>query len=45
VKANLEQRRAEKSYDIPAAELTPTLNWSAYDLRQIWNQAKNTTAP
>ena len=45
VKVNLEQRWAEKSYDIPAAELTPPLSWSAYDLRKLWNRAKDTTAP
>jgi putative transposase len=45
VKANLDQRRAEKSYDIPAAELTRSLSWSAYDLRKTWNQAKNAIAP
>jgi putative transposase len=25
--------------------LTPSLNWSAYSLRKLWNQAKDTTAP
>jgi putative transposase len=38
VKVNLDQRLAEKSYDIPAAELTRSLSWSAYDLRKTWNQ-------
>jgi hypothetical protein len=27
------------------AELTPSLSWSAYSLRKIWNQAKSTMAP
>jgi hypothetical protein len=45
VKANLEQRWAEKSYGIPAAELMPSLSWSAYDLRKLWNRVKDTTAP
>jgi putative transposase len=45
VKANLDQRQAEQSYGISAAELTPSLNWSAYDLRKAWNRAKDTTAP
>jgi putative transposase len=45
VKANLEQRWAQKTYDIPDAELTPSLNWSAYDLRKLWNRAKDVTAP
>jgi hypothetical protein len=35
VKANFEQRWAEKSYDIPAAELTPSLNWSAHCLQKL----------
>jgi putative transposase len=25
--------------------LTPSLNWSAYDLRKLWNRAKDVTAP
>jgi hypothetical protein len=41
----MEQRKAEASYGIPDAELTPSLNWSAYSLRKLWNEAKNTTAP
>jgi hypothetical protein len=45
VKANVEQRWAEKTYGIPAAELTPSLSWSAYSLRKLWNRAKDTTAP
>jgi putative transposase len=45
VKANLEQRWAQKTYDIPDAELTPSLNWPAYDLRKLWNRAKDVTAP
>jgi putative transposase len=45
VEANLDQRRAEKSYGVPEAELTPSLSWSAYSLRKTWNQAKDTVAP
>jgi putative transposase len=45
VKANLGQREAEKSYDIPDDQLTPTLSWSAYSLRKDWNQAKDDVAP
>jgi putative transposase len=41
----MDQRKAEAPYGIPDAELTPTLNWSAYSLRKLWNQAKGTTAP
>lgn len=45
VKANLDQRAAEVSYDIPGALLTPLVSWSAYGLRKDWNQAKAETAP
>jgi putative transposase len=45
VTAVMDQRKAEASYGIPDAELTPSLNWSAYSLRKIWNQAKDTIAP
>jgi putative transposase len=43
--AVMDQRKAEAPYGIPADQLTPTLNWSAYSLRKLWNRAKNTTAP
>jgi putative transposase len=42
--AVMDQRKAEASYGIPDAELTPSLNWSAYSPPKLWNQAKNTTA-
>ena len=45
VQANLDQRAAEKSYDIAAENLTPPLNWSAYSLRKMWNQRKGDAAP
>ena len=45
VKAVMDQRTAEASYGIPACELTPSLSWSAYSLRKLWNRAKGTTAP
>lgn len=45
IKANLGQRAAEKSYDIPDDQLTAPLPWSAYSLRKAWNQAKDTEAP
>nr|WP_307850055.1 IS607 family element RNA-guided endonuclease TnpB [Saccharopolyspora sp. HNM0986] len=45
VKAVMDQRRAEASYDLPAEELTPSLSWSAYSLRKDWNQAKDDVAP
>ncbi|HYS41584.1 MAG TPA: helix-turn-helix domain-containing protein [Pseudonocardiaceae bacterium] len=34
VKAVMDQRKAEASYGIPQAGLTPSLNWSAYSLRK-----------
>jgi hypothetical protein len=43
IKANLDQRRAEKSYDTPDTELTPSVSWSAYGLRKLWNQAKESS--
>jgi putative transposase len=45
IKANLDQRDAERSYGILDAELTPSENWSAYSLRKDWNQAKGQVAP
>lgn len=45
VKINLDQRRAESSYGIAEADLTPLLNWSAYGLRKTWNQVKDRVAP
>src|SRR3981081_1488345 len=41
----MDQRKAEASYGIPADQLTPSLSWSAYSLRKLWNQAKDTVAP
>jgi putative transposase len=45
VTAVLGQRKAEVSYGIPEAGLTPSVSWSAYSLRKLWNQAKDTVAP
>lgn len=45
VKANLEQREAERTYGIADSELTPALNWSAYSLRRTWNTIKDDVAP
>src|SRR5207237_339684 len=41
VKANLDQRRAEESYGVPVAELTPSLSWSRVSLINEFNQFKN----
>jgi putative transposase len=45
IKANLDQRDAEKSYGITDSDLTPLVNWSAYGLRKVWNRAKEDDAP
>jgi IS605 OrfB family transposase len=45
VKANLDQRAAEKSYGVADADLTPPVSWSLYSLRKDWNAVKNTVAP
>lgn len=45
IKANLDQRAAEKTYDIPDDQLTKALRWSAYSMRKDWNQAKDVAAP
>ncbi|WP_198163406.1 helix-turn-helix domain-containing protein [Rhodococcus sp. WMMA185] len=45
VKANLDQRAAERSYRIADDDLTPAVDWSAYSLRKAWNLAKEETAP
>ncbi len=45
VKANLAQREAERSYGLSDHELTPSLSWSMYALRKVWNQAKAKVAP
>lgn len=45
VRANLDQRAAERSYGVADNDLTPSLSWSAYSLRKAWNQAKETVAP
>lgn len=45
VKANLDQRLAERSYQIAERDLTPLLSWSAYTLRKVFNQVKCEVAP
>jgi putative transposase len=45
VRANRDQRQAERSYGLGEADLTPALNWSAYGLRREWNRRKNVVAP
>ena len=45
VRANMEQRAAERTYDIGEDQLTPPVSWSAFHLRRAWNQAKDSRAP
>ncbi|SDK77195.1 transposase [Actinopolyspora mzabensis] len=45
VKAVMNQRDTERSYDVAEDDLTPTMNWSAYSLRKAWNATKNEAAP
>jgi len=45
VRANLDQRAAERSYGITDDQLTPAVSWSAFGLRKIWNEAKDERAP
>jgi putative transposase len=45
VKANLDQRSAERSYGIAEDELTPAQGWSLAKLRKTWNAHKNEVAP
>ena len=45
VKANIDQRRAERSYGLTADQLTPALGWNLPALRRMWNQTKGQVAP
>ncbi len=45
VKANLDQRSAERSYGIAEEELTPAQGWSLAKLRKTWNVRKSEVAP
>jgi putative transposase len=45
VKATMGQRRAERSYGIAEAALTPALSWSLAGLRKEWNRRKDDVAP
>ncbi len=45
VKANLDQRTAERSYGITDEDLTPSQGWSLAKLRKTWNQRKSGVAP
>jgi len=45
VKANLDQRSAERSYGLAGDELTPAQGWSLAKLRKTWNAHKDAVAP
>jgi putative transposase len=45
IRANLDQRAAERSYGIGEDQLTPLVSWSAFHLRRAWNEAKDARAP
>ena len=45
VKANLDQRSAERSYGIADEDLTPSQGWSLAQLRKTWNARKDGVAP
>ncbi|MGI8312264.1 IS607 family element RNA-guided endonuclease TnpB [Saccharopolyspora hattusasensis] len=44
VKANLDQRTAERTYGIGEDQLTSSLNWSLAGLRRAWNATKDEVA-
>lgn len=45
VKANLDQRAAERTYGIEDDQLTAPLSWSMYSMRMEWNRVKTEVAP
>ena len=45
MKANLDQRTAERSYGLDGDDLTPALRWSLPALRRVWNATKPEVAP
>ena len=45
VKAQLNQRAAEKTYGLSGDQLTPAVSWTLPSLRKAWNQAKDDVAP
>jgi putative transposase len=44
VKANLDQRAAERSYGMPEDDLIPQMSWSFQSLRNEWNRRKRSVA-
>ncbi|NUT36757.1 MAG: IS200/IS605 family element transposase accessory protein TnpB [Hamadaea sp.] len=45
VKAQLDQRAAEKTYGLSDDQLTPLVGWNLPALRKRWNQVKDEVAP
>ena len=45
VKANLDQRNAERSYGIAREDLTPSQGWSLGKLRKTWNHTGTGSRP
>ena len=45
VKANLNQRTAERSHGVVEDELTQSMNWTGFGLQKEWNRRKATVAP
>ncbi|GIF80404.1 hypothetical protein Cba03nite_17530 [Catellatospora bangladeshensis] len=45
VRANLDQRAAERTYGLDGEQLTPALGWSLPALRRAWNTAKPQVVP
>jgi IS605 OrfB family transposase len=45
VKAQMDQRAAEKTYGLTGDQLTPSVPWTLPSLRKAWNEAKGDVAP
>jgi putative transposase len=45
VKAQMDQRAAERTYGLSGDQLTPSVSWTLPSLRKAWNQAKDEVAP
>jgi putative transposase len=45
VKAQMDQRAAERTYGLTGDQLTPAVSWTLPSLRKVWNEAKGDVAP
>jgi putative transposase len=45
VKAQMDQRAAEKTYGLTGGQLSPSVSWTLPSLRKAWNQSKADVAP